>query len=65
MTPVSLETTEDEPGRLHYWKVDRYRELGYDWSDAQKMVCLDIDWHELKDLLEHDCNPRLAVDILA
>ena len=40
-------------------------ELGYDWSDAQKMVCLDIDWHELKDLLERDCNPRLAVDILA
>ena len=65
MTPVSLETAEDEPGRLHYWKVERYVELGYERSIAQTMVCLDIDWHELQSLLERDCHPHLAVEILA
>lgn len=49
---------------LHYWKIERYRELGYKRHLAEILELAHVDWHELHALLDAGCSPELALEIL-
>lgn len=67
--PVSpeLQAAEilSEAERIHNWKLEQARTLGYDGPEAERIAEFGLDLHELEDLLARGCPRELAVWILA
>jgi hypothetical protein len=47
------------------WRERMFHALGVDPELAETCALLDIDWHDMADLLEQGCDQGLALRILA
>jgi len=56
--------TEQREMELHYWRIDRFRALGYKRHQAEILELAHVDWHELKLLLDQNCPREVALEIL-
>lgn len=70
MEPIQMAETESEPGLrpdehvfVHRWRAERLRELGVPPAVADQFAD-DVDWRAVAALVERDCPPALAVDIV-
>jgi hypothetical protein len=48
---------------LRKWRVTQLTRLGIPWSLAHA-VADHVDWHQIANLVQHGCPPRLALHIV-
>jgi len=67
-TPVEeavseLVTGNDETTRVHQWRTEQLRRLGYPGGLASSLADM-VDWHDIARLIERGCAPTLALKIV-
>lgn len=64
MSDVQTTIREREEGDLHYWRIARFEELGFERHQAEILELSDVDWHDAESLCREGCHPATAVMIL-
>lgn len=49
-----------DEARIHAWRHDRFRELGFPGAQALRLADEEQDWHAVEALLARGCSPALA-----
>ncbi len=67
MEPILIAETEieltDEDVVVHEWRAERLRELGLSPMLADRYAD-DVDWRAVAALVDRDCPPELALEIV-
>jgi hypothetical protein len=58
-------TTADDLIREELWKTKQLERLGLDRPRATTLVDLNVDWHDVDELVAAGCDPTLASSIAA
>ena len=63
MTEVEFDEQGDDELLVHAWRVAQLRRLGIPRALAERFAGR-VDWHEISNLVERGCPPRLALNIV-
>jgi hypothetical protein len=63
ITGVDLDEVEYEDVLIHEWRAEQLRRLGVPRTLADTFAQL-VDWHEVANLVERGCAPRIALRIV-
>jgi hypothetical protein len=63
ITGVDLDEVDYEDVLIHEWRAEQLRRLGVPHTLADTFAQL-VDWHEVANLVERGCAPRIALRIV-
>ena len=63
ITGVDLDEDDYEDVLIHEWRAEQLRRLGVPRTLADTFAQL-VDWHEVANLVERGCAPRIALRIV-